>query len=207
MSGATLIVGIGSPHGDDQIGWRIAEALMAEHRVGWIIRTARSPTDLLAWLDDKVERLVICDACDGFESSRRTNGAANSHGLEAHATWHGLPARAEQTALCSAGPLRAVGELHVWKWPAPEIQYSRASGSHDLGLPSALELAHKLGRLPACVVVCAVNAKQYAHNAGLSRELAAVLPGVVSQIRDICDLAAGDCRDTTPRTIPQPNVG
>src|SRR5688572_16353280 len=132
MSGKTLIVGIGSPHGDDQIGWRVAEALAAHSCPGWSIRTARSPAELLAWLDDKVKRLVVCDACYG------------------------------------SAPL---GELHVWSWPAPEIRFASVSGSHDLSLPSVLELAQELGRLPPCVVICAVEVKQHAPGEGLSCEL------------------------------------
>lgn len=166
MSGATLIVGVGSPHGDDQIGWRIAEALAVDSRPGWSIRTARNPAELLAWLDDKVEQLVICDACYGSAS---------------------------------------LGELHVWRWPTAEIQLACASGGHDLSLPSVLELAHELRRLPSCVVICAVEAKQHAPGAGLSFEVAAALPQVVSRIRGICDVADGDC-PATAQLKAQPSV-
>jgi hydrogenase maturation protease len=62
----TLLVGIGSPHGDDQLGWlvvdRVAACVKHDHLE---IRRAASPTDLLDWLQD-VERLVICDACRGL---------------------------------------------------------------------------------------------------------------------------------------------
>ncbi len=63
----TLVVGIGSSHGDDQIGWLVADrlaAVMAPNQLE--IRRAASPMDLLDWLDD-VDRLIICDACRGLK--------------------------------------------------------------------------------------------------------------------------------------------
>ena len=62
----TLLVGIGSPHGDDQVGWRIAEQLaIAFDEDNLAVRRAKSPSQLLDWLD-AVERLFICDACRGL---------------------------------------------------------------------------------------------------------------------------------------------
>lgn len=57
-----LAVGIGSPHGDDQVGWLVARAL-AEMMPGKVhVKTARQPAELLDWLKD-VEHLIVCDAC------------------------------------------------------------------------------------------------------------------------------------------------
>lgn len=58
----TLAVGIGSPHGDDQIGWAVMRelALMLPGDVG--VKTAIQPAELLNWLQD-VDQLIICDAC------------------------------------------------------------------------------------------------------------------------------------------------
>jgi hydrogenase maturation protease len=58
----TLIVGIGSAHGDDQSGLWAARRLAHEappERAA--VRVARAPSDLLDWLDG-VERLIVCDA-------------------------------------------------------------------------------------------------------------------------------------------------
>lgn len=61
----TLFVGIGSPHGDDQAGWRVADALRAMHLPAPIaIHKAQSPADLLNWLAGQ-RRLILCDACRG----------------------------------------------------------------------------------------------------------------------------------------------
>ncbi len=65
-SSRTLIVGIGSPHGDDQAGWLVALGLASEIRPRDIdVRQASSPVQLLDWLSG-IEQLVICDACRGL---------------------------------------------------------------------------------------------------------------------------------------------
>ncbi len=66
MKSETLIVGLGSSHGDDQFGWRVAEELaaLADAR-GVTVRQARSPAEILGWLEG-VERLIVCDACQGL---------------------------------------------------------------------------------------------------------------------------------------------
>lgn len=61
----TLIVGIGSSHGDDQAGWQVAQRLANDIRDDQVaVRQAASPDRLLDWLDG-VEHLVVCDACRG----------------------------------------------------------------------------------------------------------------------------------------------
>ena len=60
--GQTLFVGIGSPHGDDRIGWRIADLLGTRMPPDISIRKAATPSDLLDWLEG-IDRLIICDAC------------------------------------------------------------------------------------------------------------------------------------------------
>lgn len=66
MSPPTLIVGIGSPHGDDQAGWQVAERLASQlDQAEADVRAVASPIQLLDWLDD-VRRLIVCDACQGL---------------------------------------------------------------------------------------------------------------------------------------------
>lgn len=57
-----LLVGLGSPHGDDAVGWQIAERINEAALPGVRVRNAATPLDMLDWLDG-VETLVICDAC------------------------------------------------------------------------------------------------------------------------------------------------
>jgi len=71
MTGArTLVVGIGSPHGDDAAGWVVADRLMENgEKQGVSVRKAKSPADLLDLLDwlDHVGCLIVCDACRGLD--------------------------------------------------------------------------------------------------------------------------------------------
>lgn len=57
-----LFVGLGSYHGDDQLGWQLAEQLEKLQLLP--VRQAAVPPDLLHWLES-VEELFICDACVG----------------------------------------------------------------------------------------------------------------------------------------------
>ena len=67
MKNETLIVGVGSSHGDDQFGWRVAEQLAerVKNDLGITIRLALSPTEILGWLEGS-RRLIVCDACQNL---------------------------------------------------------------------------------------------------------------------------------------------
>lgn len=58
-----LFIGLGSFHGDDHVGWKVAESLEARGLIA--VRQASVPADLLHWLDG-VEELYLCDACQGI---------------------------------------------------------------------------------------------------------------------------------------------
>ncbi len=60
-----LLVGLGSHHGDDQVGWLLVEAL-GKH-TSFPVRLAAVPADLIHWLDG-VDELFLCDACQGTKS-------------------------------------------------------------------------------------------------------------------------------------------
>ena len=57
-----LLVGLGSYHGDDQVGWKLVEELGKQS--GTSMRQAAIPADLLDWLSS-IDELYICDACQG----------------------------------------------------------------------------------------------------------------------------------------------
>ncbi|HWB00185.1 MAG TPA: hydrogenase maturation protease [Pirellulales bacterium] len=56
-----LWVGIGSPHGDDRVGWEVVQAL-ADLDPGLRVQCLDVPIDLLDLLEG-VGQLTICDAC------------------------------------------------------------------------------------------------------------------------------------------------
>jgi len=140
MIAKTLFVGIGSPHGDDQAGWHVADALVDRLQASpialsggatagsnspvrpqsqLVVRKARSPADVLDWIKG-IDRLVICDACR------------------------------------SSGP---PGSAYRWTWPDPAIEQTHCSGSHDMGLASVLALAQRLHSLPPAVIVWGLEAE------------------------------------------------
>ncbi|WP_299465421.1 hydrogenase maturation protease [uncultured Gimesia sp.] len=61
-----MIAGIGSPHGDDQVGWEIVRQIQDRNSDSNLVcvRLARTPDELLDWMSD-FKQLVICDACQG----------------------------------------------------------------------------------------------------------------------------------------------
>jgi hydrogenase maturation protease len=65
MRASTLFVGFGSSHGDDRVGWMVADALAPRLSPRAIVRHAAAPIDLLDWLDG-IDRLALCDACRGI---------------------------------------------------------------------------------------------------------------------------------------------
>lgn len=96
MTPRTLVVGIGSPHGDDQLGWRIAQRLAASCDT----RCAATPAELLGELPIAAERLELVDACadlppqaafcvwslDQFLAHPVTRSALSSHLISLPAT-------------------------------------------------------------------------------------------------------------------------
>lgn len=107
MKCKTLIVGLGSAHGDDQVGWRVAESLATRaNDVRASVRVARSPAELLGWLDG-VERLIVCDACQNL----------GSPGTVHHWRWPHVPAESLRSSgshdLGLAAVLTLADELHA----------------------------------------------------------------------------------------------
>ena len=85
----TLVAGIGSPHGDDQAGWLVADRLTRElHRDDVAVRKATSPTELLNWLDG-TERLIVCDACCGLGNAGDVRRWPWPHDELFNAAWSG----------------------------------------------------------------------------------------------------------------------
>lgn len=92
-----VIAGLGSPHGDDAVGWQVVRHLAAlwppiHPPPGCEIVALRTPADLLELLDG-TERLVVVDACRSGrapgEFTRLPWPAARTEPLRAAST-HGL---------------------------------------------------------------------------------------------------------------------
>lgn len=64
-----IVMGLGSPHGDDQAGWLIVEELAARGYPPSQLRRLRHPAELLDHLTAD-ETCLICDACQAADSER-----------------------------------------------------------------------------------------------------------------------------------------
>lgn len=142
MTAATLFVGVGSPHGDDQVGWSVAQAIAEQNLADCEIRLARAPSDLLEPLADRT-RLIVCDAIRS-----------------------GLP----------------TGTIHRWLWPTNELQHMRWSGTHDVTLPGALQLAAQLGWLPGEVILWGIEIGGTAPAAAAEESLNSVIQAVAARV-------------------------
>jgi hydrogenase maturation protease len=138
----TLLVGLGSSHGDDAVGWRIADRMASAALPGVCVRRANTPLDLLDWLAG-LDCLVVCDACESLD---------------------------------------AVGTVYDWRWPTGAIEPRPGGGSHAVDLVPVLQLAERLGRLPADVRIYAVAGKQFQPGEALSPALEAGLPAIVDRL-------------------------
>jgi hydrogenase maturation protease len=78
-----------------------------------------------------------------------------------------------------AGP---VGTWRRWVWPQAELPVVHASGSHDLGLTSALHLAAQLGTLPEEVLIWGIEILSSEPGRAISPEVAAAIPGIASDV-------------------------
>lgn len=155
-AGRILMVGLGSPHGDDQLGWLVAAQLQQRLResAGTTVdvvevRRAAVPLDLLDWLE-QVRQLHVCDAC------QRTDGTLDRvpprEPVVHRLPWsHGVADQPQPTALSTT-----------------VLSRLRCQGTHDFGLVQTLQLAERVGRLPSQVTVWAVEGQAFAPGEPLS---------------------------------------
>ncbi len=158
-SDVRLFVGIGSPHGDDQAGWLVADRLgkSVSSLSGVLVRRAAVPMDLLDWLDG-VKQLHVCDAC------RSGAPAGTLHRWE----W---PTDLNDRG-CDAIGLSSLDTL----------AQLRSTGSHDCGLGQTLLLSERLGRLPPKVTIWGIEGREFRPEREFSAEIEAALVPIVGKI-------------------------
>lgn len=144
MTMRILVAGLGSPHGDDQIGWRVSDDLRSRFGADsqYTVRTARVPLDLLDWLFE-FDVVHLIDAClpepDGeawYQLFWREGGLAADNGLQVAADG--------------------------WR------------SSHSWDVVSVLQLAAQLGRIPPLVCVWAICIRQTERGEEVSDHIQAV---------------------------------
>jgi Ni,Fe-hydrogenase maturation factor len=173
--GGVLIVGVGSFHGDDRVGWYIARRLsLSSIGVdGVCVRTAQVPLDLMNWMSEYGTMHVI-DACESDFGDRcwRRIDWSDSSDFEA------LDGNASDND-ASKGALRFVTR--------------HASGTHGWSLPDVLKLAGRLGQLPSRVVIWAVESKQFEPGTEIAARVVCAANEVVEML--ISELRIGEIPD------------
>ena len=108
--------------------------------------------------------------------------------------WHGARAVILVDAMRSGA---APGSVHRFEAGTKPLPRAAANGSiHAVGIPEAIELARSLGRLPATVVVYAVEGTAFAAGADMSEPVAAAISDVAGRVvGEASELAGGDERD------------
>lgn len=157
-----LVVGIGSPHGDDQIGWIVAQQLSVSLPNRVAVKLAQEPLQLLDWLVDS-QGLVVCDAC------------------------------------VSGAP---VGSIHRWTWPADSLNMHRFAGSHQLPLTYVLEMAARLGKLPAHVVIWGIEIENASPGNLVSPAAMTAASKLVQMIINDIEMDAASCSSEPARIVP-----
>ena len=67
MSHAQRVIAIGSPHGDDQVAWRLVERLRMREGINASVVALADPSQVHDYIDG-CERLIIVDACASGDS-------------------------------------------------------------------------------------------------------------------------------------------
>lgn len=153
------LIGVGSPHGDDQAGWWVMDAIARRLKATSLVAGSRPDTFFTSNQSPRIHRatnpLQILDYLDG-------------------ARWLGI------CDACHSGGVP--GTWQSWQWPNPNIMASRFSGTHDLGLVATLELGQRLGRLPDTIWIWGIELQATVRNAAPSPAIIAAIPEVAENI-------------------------
>jgi hydrogenase maturation protease len=87
-----LIAGIGSPHGDDQVGWKVVEVLARRVPADVRVVAVKAPLGLLDELAG-VDRLILVDGCRGGNPPGtivRLAWPAEAVAMQSHTSSHGF---------------------------------------------------------------------------------------------------------------------
>jgi hypothetical protein len=157
-----LVVGIGSPHGDDRAGWRVADDVAAALRGAITTRKASVPHDLLDWCDGR-GRLHLVDA---FE----TRHEAERHrrfdlGVEAGDARPQIVLRPTPVGGIEAAEPPGIGGAE----PVETRPRLRSGSTHHVDLLAVLGLLVLLGKFPDRVTLWAIPGREFLPGRSLSR--------------------------------------
>lgn len=132
----TLIVGVGSAHGDDQAGWLVADELARRiaDREFISVRKASVPLDFLDWL----ENVNVLHLIDAFQDSGGEKDVRRFRWLKGQLICHSSNAREDSG-----------------------LNPPAARSSHGFSVPDVLRLAEQTGMLPEMTVVWAIPGSNF----------------------------------------------
>lgn len=146
----TLVVGIGSSHGDDQAGWKVIEQLERLQLPGIELRQATVPHDIVDWLGGKLA-LHIIDGC-------LNNDCVNPSNDLTHQRFEMVEdAKDKMSRLQFMDSRQRPSAIAIDQRPIP----LRSAGSHQIDVFTVLELATCLKRLPRHVVLWAIPGQHF----------------------------------------------
>ena len=155
------------------------------------------------------------DDAAGVEVARRVRahlGADGATGAEIDAcelqgeplalldAWEGRDAVVIVDTMRSGAAPGTVRRLDVSREPLPALPYC-CSSTHAVSLGEAIELGRALARLPAHVVVYAVEGRRFEAGSGFSEEVHDVIPALADAVlSQACELAVGSDPSVTAQT-------
>ena len=145
---ATLVVGIGSPHGDDQAGWCVIDLLSKSVPESCQLSRAKVPHELL----DRLDEVELMHVIDASAPTNAEDGLAGADG--------GLSRFELAVDHAGHGKLAFVmshrGDGHVTAEPA-----LRSGTTHHIDLISVMRLAQTLRTLPPRVVLWTIPGRHF----------------------------------------------
>lgn len=167
----TLVVGIGSPHGDDQAGWKVIEQLELRRLPGVELRRAAVPHDLIDWIGEHSE-LHIIDGCANSDRAGHSDGQGHERFSmvgDAHGGVRSLQFKDSKQVASATTTLERPLQL-------------RSVGSHQIDVFAVLKLAACLDLLPESVVVWAIPGEQFSPYTVLTALCERAINGCVEQL-------------------------
>jgi hydrogenase maturation protease len=167
----TLVVGIGSPHGDDQAGWKVVEQLELRPLPGVEFRRAAVPHDLIDWIGEHMA-LHIIDGCANSDRAGHSDGQCHERfAMVEDAKGGVLSLQFKDSKPTASGTTTLERPLQL-----------RSVGSHHIDMFAVLELAACLELLPESVVVWAIPGEQFGPGSGLTNLCQRAINSCVEQL-------------------------
>ena len=139
-----LVVGVGSPHGDDQAGWRVADDVAAVLGGAIAVRKASVPHDVLDWCDGR-GRLHLVDAVESERLRRFDLGVETGRGRPRILL--------RPTPIGGGQPVETGGDGTEPVETRPRL---RSGSTHQVDLLAVLGLSVLLGTFPDRVTLWAI---------------------------------------------------